>query len=482
MDPQAAPGALSADLPGWPPAPRPAGLAAALGLVAVTAGLAQLELWALPATEATVPLILLTGVLVSAVAFGFWTGLFAALLAFGALNFLFTEPLFTFHIDRVQDLVALWVFLLVAGLSGWLAGRLHDRAEAARTRAEALVVLGELSHDLMGAETATEVLTAAERHLARLSGAAMIVTPQSLASLPASALAGAERCLRTGQPQPAAAPGWPGSDLGFLSLAPDLALGHGAPSGREAPHRARAIAALADQTRTALQRLDFAENARAERLRAEAFATRSAVLSSVGHDLRTPLATILGAASALRDLDATLTAAARTDLLTAIEEEAGRLNRHLANLLQLSRLDLGAPPRSDWVDPGDIALAAATRARRAFPGARIEITLPPLPMIRSDGGLLEQALFNLIDNGLAHGAAPVRIGGKCDRGSLWLKVSDAGEGVPPLLRAWLDGPDLHPAPGQGGLGLAVAKGIARHLGGRLTAPDGMPLLHLPETP
>ena len=124
-----------------------------------------------------------------------------------------------------------------------------------------------------------------------------------------------------------------------------------------------AIAAMARQLRLALQRLDFAGRARAERLRAEAEATRAAVLASLGHDLRTPLATILGAASSLRELD--LSAAARDDLLTAIEEEAERLNRHVANLLQLSRLELGAAPRRDWVDLNDIAEAADAGRRRA---------------------------------------------------------------------------------------------------------------------
>jgi two-component system sensor histidine kinase KdpD len=302
-----------------------------------------------------------------------------------------------------------------------------------------------------------------------------------LDTLPASALAGAERCQRRGQPQPAAAPGWPGEEYNFLPLTEGLAFGYGRLSGREAPRRAQAIAALTDQTRAALQRLDFAERARAERLRAESFATRSAVLTSVSHDLRTPLATILGAASALKDLDASLTTEARTDLLSAIEEEAGRLNRHVANLVQLSRLELGAPPRRDWVDLNDIATAAVNRARRSFAGARIETDLGSLSMVRSDGGLIEQALFNLIDNGLSHGAAPVRVSSGVDDG-VWLRVSDAGTGLPAALRDWLNGPDLRPAPGQRGLGLAVAKGIARHLGGSLTAEGAGVTLRLAEVP
>lgn len=471
--------ALDQDLRGLPPAPGLWGLAVTLALIGGTSGLAKLAMTLVPLPEAALPMVFLVAVLLASVAFGFWTGLFAAVTGFAALNYLFTEPLYSFHISRPQDVFALLVFLLVAGLAGLLAGRLHDRAEAARARAEALGVLSHLSSDLALATTPDEVLTVALHHLEALAAPALLVTPQTLGNLPATAVAAAERCLRRNQPQPAAAAGWPGEDYGFLPLTEGLALGHGRLSGREAPRRAQAIAALADQTRAALQRLDFADKAHAERLRAEAFATRSAVLTSLSHDLRTPLATILGAASALKELDASLPSEARSDLLTAIEEEAERLNRHVANLLQLSRLELGAAPRRDWVDLNDIAEAATTRARRAFAGAQIDLDLGTLPMIRTEGGLVEQALFNLIDNGLTHGASPVRISSG-QNGVLWLRVGDGGPGLPPALRAWLASPDMRPAPGQRGLGLAVAKGIAKHLGGSLTAEDGSLTLRLPE--
>src|SRR3989338_2933565 len=435
--------ALDQDLRGLPPAPGLWGLAVTLALIGGTSGLAKLAMTLVPLPEAALPMVFLVAVLLASVAFGFWTGLFAAVTGFAALNYLFTEPLYSFHISRPQDVFALLVFLLVAGLAGLLAGRLHDRAEAARARAEALGVLSHLSSDLALATKPDEVLTVALHHLEALAAPALLVTPQTLGNLPATAVAAAERCLRRNQPQPAAAAGWPGEDYGFLPLTEGLALGHGRLSGREAPLRAQAIAALADQTRAALQRLDFADKAHAERLRAEAFATRSAVLTSLSHDLRTPLATILGAASALKELDASLPPEARSDLLTAK------------------------------------AAMAATRARRAFAGAQIDLDLGPLPMIRTEGGLVEQALFNLIDNGLTHGASPVRISSG-QNGTLWLRVSDGGPGLPPALRAWLAIPHMRPAPGQRGLGLAVAKGIAKHLGGSLTAEDGSLTLRLPE--
>lgn len=190
------------------------------------------------------------------------------------------------------------------------------------------------------------------------------------------------------------------------------------------------------------------------------------------------MATILGAASTLKELD--LSAEARLDLLTAIEEEAARLNVHVSNLMQLSRLELAAPPRRAWVDLGDLVTAAATRLRRAETGADLRVTLGRLPMIQSEGGLIEQALFNLMDNALSHGRSPVTITSHETATALHLTIAEQGPGLPPALQDWLQSPDLRPAPGQSGLGLAVAKGIARHLGGSLAALGNALMLSLPK--
>lgn len=480
---------------GMPPAPDATGVMLTLGLVALTAIAARWALAIFPASvqpEVALPLVFLIVVLLSAVAFGFWAGLLAAITAFATLNFLFTEPLYTFHVAHPQDLFALVVFLIVAALAGLLAGRLHDRAEAARVRAEVLGVLSDLSSALAAAETPEHALSAALQPLGQLSGgqalivargddAPRILFPKEAPLDPATAAA-AERAFRTGQAQPAAASGWAGSQFSLLPLTEALLIGHSPPSGHEGPERDLAIGALARQTRLALQRLDFAARAQAERLRAEAEATRAAVLTSLGHDLRTPLATILGAASALKELDAQLAPEARTDLLLAIEEEAGRLNTHVSNLMQLSRLELAAAPRCDWVDLNDIVSAAAARARRAVKGAALREALIDLPMIRGEGALIEQAVFNLIDNALAHGQGMVEVFTSKTDDAVRITVRDQGPGLSPDMASWLSGPNLRPALGQRGLGLAVAKGIARHLGGTLLWDDGAFTLTLPEGP
>lgn len=497
LRPAAPAGGLPPDTHSWTEPPRPVGLLVMVLLVALAAVTVALAGATLP--EAVQPLVFLTAVLIAAVAFGFWTGLIAAAVAFGALNFLFVDPRYTFHIAQPQDLIALLVFLLVAGLAGFLAGRLHDQAEAARGRASVLQILSSLSADLAQTASEAEVLSHATRHLADLArGPALAFraadpAPQVVAAAPegfAASLAevqAAERALRLNRPEPATTDGWAGSRLTVLPLGETdggaLALGHGilAASGHDRAIREHAIAGLVRQTVLALQRLDFAARARAERDRAEAEATRSALLASLSHDLRTPLATILGAASSLHELHAELPPAAQADLIAAIEEEAARLSRHVENLLKMTRLQTGIAPHLVWVDVEDVALAAVGRAGRAWPFAQIEPDLAPdLPMVRAEAGLLEQAIFNLIENAIRHGRGPVAVGVKRTEGSLAVEVSDQGAGPPPVVRAWLASPETRPAAGLRGLGLAVCKGIAAALGGNLVAgPGALFILTLP---
>ena len=252
------------EMPGrMPPGPSAVAFASTLALILLCA-LAMLAVQRLLPSHLlppeVLPLVFLSAVLLAAVAFGFWCGLLAAGLAFAVLNFLFTPPLYTFHVASLTDLVWLVEFLMVAALCGLLAGRLHDRAEAARLRAETLEVLSDLSAALVKAQSPAEALAAALAPLGRLSGgqAICLTLEAPLANLSPATQAAAERALRTGLEQPAAAPGWEGSTLTFLPLAEGVLLGHAPIFGPEAPRRLRAIAALAQQTRLALQRLDFA--------------------------------------------------------------------------------------------------------------------------------------------------------------------------------------------------------------------------------
>lgn len=459
--------------PTWRSVPDPVGILAAAALVALSILFGHGLKATLP-TE-SLHLVCLVAVLVSAVAFGFWSGLIAAALAFLGYNFFFVEPLHTLSVARPEDMISLGAFLLAAGLTGFLAGRMREEAAAVRHRAELLEAVSAFTADLANAATREAIETTALRHLARaVRGEAVLLRLDAAPRLvvaetvPAGVRLGspdmqiADRAMRYGLAQPATAPGWEGSRFAFHPLPPDavLALAAG-PGGRgHARAREQAVASILDQARRAIERLALARSAAESREQAEREAQRAALLASLSHDLRTPLATILGSVTSLRQLDATLAPDARADLLLAIEEEAGRLSRYVANLLHMTRLRSGLAPRLDWVDPADVAHAAVRRARDAFPGRSIIMESEgDIPLLRTDGMLLEQALFNLIDNAVKASAADgtVRLLASVEAGTVVIAVTDHGPGFPD-----------HAAEPRAGLGLTICRGIAAVLGGSLT--------------
>lgn len=480
-----------AETPFSPRGPTIAGTALAATLVVAAASIVAASRDILPPT--TLPLIFLMAVLVSAVLSGFWVGVATAAAAFVVMNFLFTDPVFTLQVSRPQDIVTLGVFLCAAGLVGSLAGSLRDRAESARTRAETLSILAAFSARLAEVDTREAALVQAVTSLSALSEGNAVAVGLSGLPVPLAAMTNtgelsapdaqaAERCLRSGRIQPATAEGWQGAALTFLPV-PDgtgtLALGHGRLSGADTAQRSVAISALVEQLGLALRRLDASSKEMAARQEAETEATRSALLASLSHDLRTPLATILGAASTLSELHDGLSDGARADLLAAISQEAERLNLHVTNLLQMTRLSRTIVPRLAWVDVNDVAQAALARLLRAFPDADCRCDFADLPMIRAEGGLFEQMLFNLLDNALKHGTGPITLRTGQTEDTITVAVADAGPGPAPALRDWLDGAEMWPTADQRGLGLAVAKCIARVHGGRLLWSDGAFRVSLP---
>lgn len=464
-----------------------AGAAAILMAAAVIVGSARHVL-----PESVAILLFLTAVLISAAGFGFWVGIISAVGALAGFNFMYVEPHFTLHIARPQDIIKLGIFLLAAAITGLISGRLREQVDAAQGRAAALEVLSRVSTDLALAGSQAEVARVAVRHLNALAhGPAVALAPvggqlRLIAAEPqdylpeASELEAADVAFRRGRPEFASAQGWSGSRLTFYPVGTG-GPGHGPVLGharipqdqRDHGWREQAIEVILRQTGQALQRLALTEEAEAERRRATSEEMRAALLASLSHDLRTPLATILGSVTTLRELGGTLSPSARTDLLAAIEEEAERLARYVEKLLQLTRLQSGMEVNMAWVDAGDAAQAAVARARRSWPQARIEAEVPPLPMLRAEAGLLEQAIFNLIENAVKYAPGPIRVsaGVQPDRW-LALSVADQGPGLPGPVAEWLASDAMARPPQGAGLGLPISKGIAAALGGRLVARRG----------
>jgi len=473
---------------GWRTPPSAAGVAGCVGLIAVATGAAHLLSRVLPPSSAT--LIFLVAVLISAASFGFWTGLLAAALAFLCANFFFVEPVHTFSVRHAEDVLALGVFLLAAAVTGFIAGRMREQADAARQRADMLELLSDFSADLSGRTTRDEVGAAVVNHLARaVGGAAALVEfrddavaerqcAPAGANLDPADLQAADWAARHDARSAAAAPGWSGSRFTFQPLrrtgAGMSVIGYTPPHGGALSEQV--VGAILQQGAAAMERVELAGEAARAREAAEQERLRSALLSSLSHDLRTPLAAILGSVTTLRELGDAMPAEARADLLAAIEEETGRLSRFVANLLAMTRLEAGVALKRDWIDVGDIVRAAGARARKAFPAQALDLALgPELPFIRADATLLEQAIFNLIDNAARHSpaGAPVMLSARLAGEEVAIAVEDRGPGVAPEARERIFGKFFTTSPSGVGLGLAICRGVVTALGGSiaLEAPE-----------
>ena len=231
--------------------------------------------------------------------------------------------------------------------------------------------------------------------------------------------------------------------------------------------------ALADQMGFALERAHALRHAAQAREQAQAQQMRSTLLTAIAHDHRTPLATIIGAASSLVVQEARLQPEQRRRLATSIVDEAESLALLTDNTLQLARLDASDLALAlDWQSAEELAGSALARVRRHDPGRRLRARVEPgLPLLHCDPVLIVQMLVNLLDNALKHGApdAPVELLVRRAAGQLMFAVRDRGPGVPPALRERIFDV-FHRGPGASrgaGVGLALARAVARAHGGSL---------------
>jgi two-component system sensor histidine kinase KdpD len=246
------------------------------------------------------------------------------------------------------------------------------------------------------------------------------------------------------------------------------------------PDQRRLFDALIDQSALAIERVSLVEDLERARRSAEADRLRSALLTSISHDLKTPLAAVLGTAGTLRNMSDRLTEAQKSELLANIVDESERLNRFIANLLDMTKLESGAVvPNTALIDPGEVVGTALTRAAKILARHRVEVDLAAgLPMLELDAVLFEQVLFNLLDNAAKYAPADtlIRIQGWRDGSAVCLAVTDEGDGIPPAdLERIFDkfyrvqkGDQVRAGTG---LGLAISRGFVEALRGTITAAN-----------
>jgi two-component system sensor histidine kinase KdpD len=244
------------------------------------------------------------------------------------------------------------------------------------------------------------------------------------------------------------------------------------------PEQQRLLDALADQAALAIERVQLVADVDRARLGAEADRLRSALLTSISHDLKTPLAAILGAAGTLRDYFASMPEEDRSDLLSTVVDESERLNRFIANLLDMTKIESGAmEPNYALHYAGDIVGSALRRAAKILDGHKTEMNIPAdLPMVRVDPVLFEQVIFNLLDNAAKYApeGSVIHIEGWADADNVVVQISDEGPGIPPAdLNRVFDtfyrvrkGDQVRAGTG---LGLSICRGFIEAMGGTITA-------------
>jgi two-component system sensor histidine kinase KdpD len=466
--------------------------AAASVAVALAVGLALQHFLAV----SDISLVFLTAVLASAITVGLWPSLFACLLSVLAYNFFFLPPLYTFAVADPENVVALFFFAIVAVITSNLAARVRVQAMAARQRVRTTEDLYRFAGKLAGSLTLDDLLWATAFQIASMlkvnvvlllpegDGVAVRAGYPPEDRLAEADLAAARWCWQNNRTAGRGADILPGAKWLFLPLR--TARGPvgvvGLCSERAGPlltqDQSRLLHALADQAALAIERVALARDVERERVAAATERLRSALLTSISHDLRTPLASILGCASSLETSRNALDEEAQETLIGTIRGEAERLNRLIANLLDMTRVEAGAVvPRTDLVDLGDVVGSALERATKVLAGHRVEIDLAgDLPMLRLDPVLFEQVLFNLFDNAAKYAppGSAITLKARRDGDSVRIRILDEGEGIPPddlerVFDKFYRGHVAERKPAGTGLGLPICRGFVTAMGGTIFA-------------
>jgi two-component system, OmpR family, sensor histidine kinase KdpD len=470
--------------------------AGSIGVVAVALAVALLLREFLGVTS--VALVLLLGVLASAVTFGLSASLLACILSALAYNFFFLPPLYTFTVTDPENIVTLAVFVVVTLVASNLAARMRAQTLTAQLRAKITQELYQFSRKLAGAASLDDVLWVTVHQVALMLKLRVVILLPGTAGLNVRAgfppedqldeadLAAAKWAWQHNHAAGRGADTLPGGKRLFLPMQTGrgsvgiLGLDGDNPGPLLTPDQRRLLDALSDQASLAIERVNLVRDIDQTRLEAESDRLHAALLTSISHDLRTPLASILGCATSLSSAQTTLDETARTNMILTIREEAERLNRFIGNLLDMTRLESRSlAPQGSLADLSDVVGAVLRRADPILSAYKVEVRLQPtLPMLSIDMVLMEQVLFNLLDNAAKYSPQGSLIGLRAARvhDVVQIQVVDEGGGIPePDLERVFDkfyrvhGTDRRRA--GTGLGLAICRGFVEAMGGRIQAQN-----------
>ena len=443
-------------------------------------------------------LVYISAVLATAVRRGLWPSLFAAGVSTLAYNFFFIEPLFTFSIADPANVLALVFFAVIAVITSQLTASQRTHMLSARSQAGITAELLDFSRRLAGLRKLDELLQLSVDNIARLLMAeTVLLLPQDgrlslRASQPMDAqldpadVAAATWCWEKAQPAGRGADTLPGARRLFVPLlSGGRAVGViGVRLAQEdallSPPQRRMLDALCDLAAIAVERVRLAKEVDQAKVLAETEKLRSALLTSVSHDLRTPLAGILGSLTSLRAYGEKFSAKERDELLGNALDETERMTRFIGNLLDMTRLGAGAlEPKFQECDLREIVASARKRLGRALAQHTLLIgATEGVPLVRLDPVLMEQVLVNLLDNAAKYSpeGSTIEVRAELHKYAITISVLDQGSGIPPehLTKIF----ELFHRVQQGdrqragiGLGLTVCRGFVEAMGGTLRASN-----------
>ena len=498
----------------------------ALGITALCTGVA----WAMHGRFApsNLTMIYLVGVVLAATTLGRGPSVVASIGGVLAFDFFFVPPYLTFAVSDVEYLLTFAVLLGTGLIVSNLTSRVQNAAQSAREREKRTLALYSLARDLAATRGRENIVQIALHHIEELTNAPAAIwrldgeelKPQSIR--PSSG--GHPEFDRTPNRQSAADFPRDAKEAGVARWSFDHAQTAGAgtdtlPAARAiylplkgahetegvlsvslrsenesstrlsplAPSRLHDLETLASQVALALERARLADAAQNAQVRIETEQLRNSLLSAVSHDLRTPLASIVGASSSLLEDGVSLPETTRRELLHSITTEADRLHRLVSNLLEMTRLQSGeVRVRKEWQPLEEVVGAVLARFEKDFGGRKVTTNLPPdLPLVPIDATLMEQVFINLVENALKYSppTGSLHIAALQGEGSVLVEVSDRGIGVPVGQENAIFNPFFRAAQAEGGhadkgnnfggagLGLAICRAIVEAHGGKIWAEN-----------
>src|SRR5450631_3784475 len=405
--------------------PRP--YAIALVAVAIALGVGEaIQSWF---KIENVDLVFLTAVVSVAVRYGLWPSLFASVAASLCYNFFFLPPVYTFTITDPTNIAAFFLFMLIAMLVSNVAARVRIQADSAIGRVRTTESLYAFSRKLASTATLDDVLWATAYQTALMLKVRVVLLLPEEGVLTVKAgyppedqldkadLAAANWAWSNDRSAGRGSDTLPGAKRLFLPMRTGrgpigvIGIDDDRTGPLLTPDQRRLLDALVDQGALAIERVLLVEDMDRVKRSVESDRLRQALLTSISHDLKTPLASVLGAASTMRDLAAGLSETEKHDLLATVIDESERLNRFIANLLDMTKLESGAiVPNTARHDVSEIVGSVLRRASKILVRHKISLELAAdLPMLELDAVLFEQVLFNLLDNAAKYAPADTTI-------------------------------------------------------------------------